>query len=481
MDKRLEKIESYIRQYHMIEKGDRIVIGVSGGADSVCLLMALCSLQEKLGFQVLVCHVNHELRGEEAAQDEAYVEMLCHKMQVPFFAFHENVELIAKKRKESLEEAGRYVRRQAFEQLCREQGGTKIATAHHSNDNAETMLLNMARGTGLRGLCGIRPVYGKWIRPLLELSREEIEQWLKDCDIRYCVDETNQEDEYTRNRIRHHVIPTLEEQVNTRTVEHFVKLSEQAEEIYEYLEKQTDQAWNICAKQADGLQSRKEIFLKAEEMKQLDPVIKKLLIQRSVSEVAGAQKDIESRHILAVLQLFERQTGRQIDLPYSVTAKRMYEGVLLTKGDKKVTSVHQKEKRKEESDFVLQLQIPGETQIPGTNLKICCTISGENEKNSAKEIPQKSYTKCFDYDIIKSSLCVRYRRPGDYFTIDGEGKKKKLKSYFIDEKIPQEERDRQLLIAEESHIVWIPGRRMSSYYQVGDQTKKILKIKIMEE
>ena len=99
MDKRLEKIENYIRQYHMIEKGDRIVIGVSGGADSVCLLMALCSLQEKLGFQVLVCHVNHELRGEEAAQDEAYVEMLCHKMQVPFFAFHENVELIAKKRR----------------------------------------------------------------------------------------------------------------------------------------------------------------------------------------------------------------------------------------------------------------------------------------------------------------------------------------------------------------------------------------------
>ena len=139
-------------------------------------------------------------------------------------------------------------------------------------------------------------------------------------------------------------------------------------------------------------------------MKHLDPVIKKLLIQRSVSEVAGAQKDIESRHILAVLQLFERQTGRQIDLPYSVTAKRMYEGVLLTKGDKKVTSVHQEEKRKEESNFVLQLQIPGETQIPGTNLKICCTISGENEKNSAKQIPQKSYTKCFDYHIIKSSL-----------------------------------------------------------------------------
>ena len=159
MDKRLEKIENYIRQYHMIEKGDRIVIGVSGGADSVCLLMALCSLQEKLGFQVLVCHVNHELRGEEAAQDEAYVEMLCHKMQVPFFAFHENVELIAKNGKKSLEEAGRIVRSNAFETVCRESGANKIATAHHKNDNAETVLLNLARGSGLQGMCGIRPVY----------------------------------------------------------------------------------------------------------------------------------------------------------------------------------------------------------------------------------------------------------------------------------------------------------------------------------
>ena len=170
-----KKIQIFMEQYHMIEKGDRIVIGVSGGADSVCLLMALCSLQEKLGFQVLVCHVNHELRGEEAAQDEAYVEMLCHKMQVPFFAFHENVELIAKNGKKSLEEAGRIVRSNAFETVCRESGANKIATAHHKNDNAETVLLNLARGSGLQGMCGIRPVYGNRIRPLLCLTREEIE------------------------------------------------------------------------------------------------------------------------------------------------------------------------------------------------------------------------------------------------------------------------------------------------------------------
>ena len=479
MDKKLEKIENYIKNYQMIEHGDKVITGVSGGADSVCLLLALCALREKLDFEVIVCHVNHELRGEEAAQDEAYVEMLCRKLQAPFFAFHENVELIAKNRKESLEEAGRSVRRQAFEQLCKEQGGTKIATAHHRNDNAETMLLNMARGTGIRGLCGIRPVYGKWIRPLLELSREEIEQWLGEQGISYCMDETNQEDEYTRNRIRHHVIPVLEEQVNTKTVEHFGQLSEQMEEIYEYLEQQTDQAWKSCVKQSNEQKKKSRILIKAEEMRQIQGVIKKFLVQRAVCEAAGAQKDIESRHIQAVLDLFGRQTGRQIDLPYGLTAKRVYDGVLLVKEKKQPAG--QREGRNTESEFPVGLQIPGEIQIPGTNLKISCCITDENEKISAKEMPQKSYTKCFDYDIIKSSLCVRYRQPGDYLTIDRDGRKKKLKSYFIDEKIPKEERDTQLLIAEGSHIVWIPGRRMSSYYQVGDQTKKILKIKIMEE
>lgn len=479
MDRKLEKIENYIRNYQMIEKGDKVITGVSGGADSVCLLFALCALREKLGFEVIVCHVNHELRGEEAARDEAYVKVLCQKLQTPFFAFHENVELIAEKRKESLEEAGRFVRRQAFEHLCMEQGGTKIATAHHRNDNAETMLLNMARGTGIRGLCGIRPVYGKWIRPLLELSREEIEQWLGEQGISYCMDGTNQEDEYTRNRIRHHVIPMLEEQVNTKTVEHLGQLSGQMEEIYEYLEQQTDQAWKLCVEQRDEQQKGMMFLIKTEGMRQTQGVIKKFLIQRAVCKAAEAQKDIESRHIQAVLELFGRQTGRQIDLPYGLTAKRVYDGVLLVKEKKQPTE--QKEGQNTEPESSILLRIPGETQIPGTNWKICCCITDENEKISAKEIPQKSYTKCFDYDIIKSSLCVRYRQPGDYLTIDRDGKKKKLKSYFIDEKIPKEERDTQLLITEGSHIVWIPGRRMSSYYQVGDQTKKILKIKIMEE
>ena len=200
--------------------------------------------------------------------------------------------------------------------------------------------------------------------------------------------------------------------------------------------------------------------------------------------MAEAQKDIEAVHMEAVRGLFGRQVGKSRDLPYQLRAVRTYAGVeIRRRSEDRDQKKNQKKAQEEEGtgQQSVELKIPGETYFPGTGQKVCCEICGREEAVSGKELSQKSYTKCFDYDIIKSSLCVRYRRPGDYFTIDGEGKKKKLKSYFIDEKIPQEERDRQLLIAEESHIVWIPGRRMSSYYQVGDQTKKILKIKIMEE
>ena len=165
-------MEKFIRKHGMIGKGDVVIAGVSGGADSVCLLFVLCALRETLGFRVKTCHVNHGLRGAEADEDEEYVRRLCRELEVPCRFFHENVELIAAKRKQSPEEAGRMVRREAFLAMCREDGGTKIATAHHRDDNAETVLLNMARGTGLKGLGGIRPMAGRWIRPLLSLIQE---------------------------------------------------------------------------------------------------------------------------------------------------------------------------------------------------------------------------------------------------------------------------------------------------------------------
>lgn len=473
-----KRIEAFIKKHGMIEKGDVVVTGVSGGADSVCLLFVLCALRKKLGFGILVCHVNHGLRGAAADRDEEYVKKLCGQLNVPCRIFHKNVELIARKWKQSPEEAGRTARREAFETVCQENGGTKIATAHHRNDNAETVLLNLARGTGLKGMCGIRPVRGKWIRPLLPLSRRQIEEYLDGKKISWQEDATNGEDDYTRNRIRHNVIPVLEEQINSCSVQHIDELSWQAREIWEYLEYGTEQAWARCvavkpdpAKSA-GAKAPPALEIAALSFRQERPAVQKQLLRKCLAFVKGGEKDIAAVHIEDLLLLFDRQTGRKLDLPGEIRAERTGSGVWLGKRTAETASRPPEE---------IMLNIPGTTRIPGTDLRIVCDFVEGADISQAKEMPQKSYTKWIDYDIIKDTVSVRTRQSGDYFVIDTEGKQQKLKSYFINEKIPRSERDKMLLIADGHHIIWIPGRRMSRAYQIKNGTKRVLEIKILDE
>lgn len=468
----LEQTETYIRDHGMIEKGDVVIAGVSGGADSVCLLFVLCELRERLGFEVQACHVNHGLRGADADADEMYVRELCSRMGAECRFFHENVESIAKKRKQSCEEAGRAVRRESFLRMCRENGGTKIATAHHRDDNVETVLMNISRGTGVRGLCGIWPARDKWIRPLLWTDRTQIEDFLREQGLRWCTDATNDEEIYTRNRIRRNILPLLTEQVNQGTVRHLDELAEQARELWEYLELGTRQAWEHCVhgaeKPPDGCT---ELFIDAAAFSREPTAVQKQLIKRCLAEVRGGEKDIGTAHILSVLELFGRQTGRSLDLPGKVTAQRVYGGI----------GIRRRREQCEASGEKVTLKIPGETRLQKQNMVITCKFIEEAGIEEAREIPQKSYTKWIDYDIIKHGLSVRTRQSGDYLTVDRYGNRQKLKNCLINEKIPREVRDRIPLIADGKHIVWIPGLRMSHAYQIGEKTKKILEIKITEE
>lgn len=466
----------------MIEKGDVVIAGVSGGADSVCLLFILSLLREKLGFQVKACHVNHGIRGEAADADEAYVKKMCEQLGISCRFFHEDVELIARKRKQSPEEAGRIVRRQAFETMCMEDGGTKIATAHHRDDNAETVLLNIARGTGLKGLCGIRPVRGRWIRPLLDLDRDQIEKFLTEQGTDWCTDATNEEDAYTRNRIRHNILPALKRQVNEGVVRHLEELSVQAQEVWEYLEKGTNEAWKRCveiqepecAEKTEDRQDRcRCLLIDGEHLKQEMPAVRKLLIRECLASVLGSEKDIGSVHMQAVLELFGRQSGRQLDLPGNVSAVRTYQGVV----------IRQKEGRGTASTDIeeIRLNIPGVTALSDGIHEVRCRFVDISQRDKAEEIPQKSYTKWIDYDIIKCNLSVRTRQSGDYLVVDHKGSRQKLKAWFINRKIPKEEREKMLLIADGHHIVWIPGHRMSRACQISNRTERILEIKITED
>lgn len=458
----LEKVKRYVEKYKMLTSEDRVIIGVSGGADSICLLLLLLELKKECGFSLFAVHVNHGLRGENAKNDEDYVKTFCEQYHVPLEIYHMDVESIAKKRKQSTEEAGRNVRKECFMDAMEKYAGTKIALAHHKNDNVETVLFRFARGTGLKGLRGIEPIRDCFIRPLLCLERKEIESYLKEKDVPYCTDETNASDVYARNLIRNQVIPHLEKGVNSRAVEHMNRTMEYLGMVQDYMEEQVALYEEACTVHlCDGILIDEKKFAKVPKVLQL------LLVKNILISIAGMEKDLEEVHVLQILELFHKQTGRKLDLPYAVSAKRVYEGVKLSH-KKEVSSTC-------DQDFSLDFTLDqGSFQLGEWRVEYQILEKGKNIDTSF----EKKHTKVFSYDIIKDNIHFRTRRPGDYITIHPDGRTQKLKTYFINEKIPEEERDRILLVAEGNHILWIVGYRTSCAYYVTKETKQILKIKV---
>lgn len=476
----LEKIIAFVREKKMLEQGDRVVIGVSGGADSVCLFLILLALQEIYQLTLFVVHVNHGIRGLEANEDQCFVERLCEQYKIPCKVVEKNVPEIAKIRKISEEEAGRSIRYEAFYQTLTEVNADKIAVAHNQNDQAETVLLHLIRGSGLKGMGGIPPQRGEIIRPLLLVSRAEIEAFLENGEYAYRTDSSNLQEKYTRNKIRLKVLPYLSRELNQKAVLHITKTAGMLREAEEYIEKNTQIAFEKIVKVKNGQYS-----FKIEKFSQEDIVIKKALIRKILFGLACAQKDIDTAHIEAVLELIKRQVGKQIDLPYGITVKRAYEALYFERKEK--TEQIEKEKKFKP----IKLEPPCRVTLPYQQGSLVLRLievskgtlfiaSEDAEQNSEKNliIPKNSCTKWFDYDKIVSMIVLRRRETGDYFQQDAQGHHKKLKSYFIDEKIPQDKREEWLLIAEGNHILWILGNRMSEYYKVSKATKRILEITI---
>ncbi len=442
-----QHIKAYVEKHHMLQKKDHVIIGVSGGADSICLLFMLKELQKEYDLTLTAVHVHHGLRGESADADERYVADVCKDQGVELYVAHEDVNAYAKEQKLTVEEAGRNVRREVFEKVRKEKHAAKIALAHHQNDNAETLLWNLSRGCGLRGVCGISPAEGVYIRPLLCVQRQEIEAYLKENGIFYCTDETNLEDHYTRNRIRNHVIPYLEEEINAQTVEHMAETAEIMRSVRQFVEAEVEKSQKLCT------ESRKEhgyaeVLIREKEFLEVHETIRSFLIHEVLCEVAEHRKDIEKVHVQMVEELFDRQTGRQVILPYEMTAQRCYEGVRIFRGVSKDVKKEHK------------------TQI---------RVFERTPETSA--FPKKAYTKWFDYDIIENTVKIRHKQPGDYITIDKNGGTQSLKKYFTNAKVPREERKKIWLAADGSHILWIIGYRQNQAYQVTDKTRRILEIK----
>ncbi|MBR5336770.1 MAG: tRNA lysidine(34) synthetase TilS [Lachnospiraceae bacterium] len=445
----------------MIHPGDVIGAGVSGGADSVCLLLMLSELKEKMGFNLFVVNVEHGIRGEESLSDSTFVEELCKKMRVPFYRYDVNVPALAEELKISLEEAARKARYEAFGKACREHGATGIAIAHNMDDNAETVIHNMARGTSLTGLAGIRPVRDDIIRPLLCLTRSEIEEYLAAKGASFRTDSTNLSDEYTRNKIRHRIIPELEN-LNPGAPEHIMALSEDVSDALSVL-------GDLIARKKDGM-AKNEAGEWRIDISLLDKeadYVQREIVKSLMASAAGGSKDIGRVHVNDALALCHKETGSRCSLSMGVEAEREYDSLIIRK-----TASEDKGKN---LDISVPVSVPGATDAGNISLRTSFA-----DKNAIK-IEKKTYTKLIDCDKIKGRLFLRHRRTGDMLAVNEAGGRISIKDYFINEKIPRSLRDKIWLLCDEEQVIWIVGYRLSEAFKIKEETVRVLELEITEK
>lgn len=459
----------------MIAPADCICVACSGGADSVCLLMILNALcqEGKLACSLMACHLNHMLRGRESDEDEAYVRELCERLDIPLVAVREDVQNAGAA---GLEAAGRAARERLYALCIQKYGATKIALAHHMDDQAETVLFHMARGAALSGLEGIHPVRGNKIRPLLGVRRSEIESWLRAQNITWRTDKSNASDAYTRNRIRHHILPAIESEVNAGAVRHIadaaetIRLADQwMQEVLRprYAEQVTDtDDGRILIK--NGLAEEAEF-------------VQRTLIMQALAECAGMQRDISVQHVRQVQELLAGQAGRRQDLPHRIRAYRTYDGVYLSRTDETEAGGKYRQACKNG-------QTSGTVRKAGEDFSGICSViaagysfSGEYPAQIPEPIPEKTYTKWLNCDKITGSIVIRTRRPGDYIMLE-RGGRQSIKSWMINQKIPGAVRDRIPLVVHETEagqphgaeVLWIVGGRISASARVNSGTKHVL-------
>ena len=472
----LNIIRQTIRQYNMLTPGDGVVVGLSGGVDSVVLLTALLALRQELGLSVYAVHINHNLRGDAAKHDQDFVRGLCEGLGVPVLIFSANVKEHAAREKLGIEEAGRTLRYKYLRRGLADFNAQKIALGHHADDNAETVLFNLFRGAGLKGLCGIAPVNGEIIRPLLEVSRASIEDYARENNIKFVTDETNAASDYSRNYIRNEIMPLVRGYFGEYVTETMAKNAMWLRADEEYLSDMASKTMEDMTVEINN-----EILLSINNLLSQPTALQRRILRQAISHLRGddALTDIQSKHITAILDIAQGSTGRMAHLP-GVTARREYENLVLCTSafDEKITRsacavsrdcihngtpqqpgilpIHQKRATgavaptTEPSQPSAITAHPLSPENPVHHHPITVTLSFTPPK---QEKSHNCCTRAFNYDNVSDVLELRTRRPGDRITL--EGGTKKLQDYFTDTKTPRSLRDQIPLLADGSNILWV--------------------------
>ena len=500
----IEKVYQYIKEKNMFKNCRHVIVGLSGGADSVCLLLVLRNIfmQHPMNIDITAVHVNHEIRGREAFRDQCFAQKLSSDLGIDCYVYNQDVKAIAKKRGISLETAGRQVRYECFAQVKSKLGfldeTTKIAVAHHIDDLVETSLMHLIRGSGIEGFAGIWPVNGDIIRPLLCVSKKEILEYLEMQDIQYVVDSTNLQSDYQRNQLRNQLIPMIEKQYNPEFSKAVYHMAMDLSEISSYIDKQVAYLEDTCVKYNYTNQGiLAHLFV--DKFEKAEKTLQTYLLRTILKKVAQNPMDIYRKHIEMLRQLCQKQVGKRMNLSNGIIAVRGYYDITLQKCmDCNKDLVEQPCSTEQPFDVQNPFSIDlwklkmGEEQCIELNInicdmngtwykarKICLQLIDKNEikKNYFNNV----YTKFFDCDKISRKIDIRFKESLDFIQIYADGGKKKLKKELIDLKVPANARSHILLIACEHEILWAVGVRRSQDAFIDEDTKRVLKICVVIE
>ena len=493
----INRIHDYMIHNRMIEEGGCILAAVSGGADSMCLLEILRELREKSGFQLRVLHVHHGLR-ESAEGDLEYVAGYCEAAGIPFEAVRVDAAGYAAENGQSVEEAARHLRYEALKSAAERWDSEispqsvdthcRIAVAHHLEDQAETVLFNLVRGSKLRGLRGMLPVNGRIIRPLLECSRKEIEDYLRERGIAWREDETNEDVRYARNLLRREVMPLLE-RINAGAAQHIAKAAEEAAETEEFLRIETGKALKEC-RESQGIQ-QELIVLSIPRLLREPLLIRRRVVYGVIAEAAGRKKDLRDVHVQDVLKLAQKNGNGRLDVFGGVQVEKVYDRLIfsgVSSGLRQPVSLYAT------SPTAVSLYAAASAHAatrrwPMDAGEYSCRVFDFDGNLAA--VSRKQYTKWFDYDKIGTFPSFRTRREGDRIALDESGRSKSIARYMIDAKIPAELRGRIVLPAAGKEILWVPAGmsegtetirssdsgRINASYMVSGCTRRILEIR----
>lgn len=473
-------VREFCEKNKLFSKGDKVLIGLSGGADSVYLTLVLQELAVLWDLDLSLIHVNHGIRGEEADRDEAFCRRFADKCGLPLVVFDGDVPELARREKMSLEEAARKYRYLCITEVLEREKIDKVAVAHHCDDQAETVLFHLARGSGLRGIGGMKAVQGRIVRPLLELRHEDILAQLEENGLEWCEDSTNESVEYSRNKIRHQVMPVLEEGVNAAAVRHLSQVAKQLQTVQDFLQDELSKRLEElvidegASEQVCG-DVRTRVYV--DKFLELPAALQLELVRWMIVRTAGRSRDIGCRHIEGVAALAEGESGKRFDLPYGLWAGRDYNTLWVgtrTEGEQPGTD-----------NFVLCQAMDGDDSkrvcldtMDGGSMEISFHREKFLEKyeNNDRKIPKNNCTKWFDYARINGMLEFRHPASGDFLWLDAEeSRRKPLNRLLIDLHVPRDCRKRLWVLAQGSNIVWIPelGRGSGSYY-VSEKTQELL-------